>query len=114
MCSRAMSCDPQKHHRRSIRLPDYDYSQPGAYFITIVTRGRECLFGDIVNGEMRLSAMGQIADEHWRAIPEHFPSAALGSHVIMPNHVHGIIVIDENGLATKSSPAVGARHASPL
>jgi putative transposase len=109
-----MKFDPQKHHRRSIRLPDYDYSQPGAYFITTVTRGRECLFGEIKDGGMRLSAMGQIADEHWRTIPEHFPSAALGAYAIMPNHVHGIIVIDENGLATKSSPAVGARHASPL
>jgi REP element-mobilizing transposase RayT len=103
-----MKYHPQKHHRRSIRLPDYDYSQPGAYFITIVTRGRECLFGGIVAGDMQLSAMGQIAEEHWRAIPEHFPHAALGAYVVMPNHVHGIVIIHENGMATNSSPSVGA------
>ena len=52
--------------------------------------------------------MGQIAEEHWRLIPEHFPHAELGAYVVMPNHVHGIIIIHENGLATNSSPAVGA------
>jgi REP element-mobilizing transposase RayT len=102
------------HHRRSIRLPDHDYSAPGAYFITIVTYQRDRLFGEIVNGEppygctMQLSPMGQIADEHWRLIPEHFPHVELGAYVVMPNHVHGIIIIHENGMATKSSPSVGA------
>ena len=86
--------DPQRHHRRSIRLPDYDYSQPGAYFITMVTYQRDCLFGNIVDGKMHLSAMGQIAEEHWRLIPEHFPHGALGAYVIMPDHVHGIIIIN--------------------
>ncbi len=109
-----MKYDPQKRHRKSIRLKGYDYSGPGAYFITMVTFQRECLFGEIVNGEMQLSPMGKIADEHWRAIPEHFPHVELGAYVVMPNHVHGIIIIRENGLATNSSPAVGARHASPL
>jgi putative transposase len=117
-----MKFEPQKHpfdtaqgrHRRSIRLPDYDYAGPGAYFITIVTYRRQCLFGDIVHGETRLSAMGKIADEHWRAIPGHFPQVELGTYVIMPNHVHGILVIHENGMATNSSPSVGTRHASSL
>ncbi|MGB8984401.1 MAG: hypothetical protein WCC12_21215 [Anaerolineales bacterium] len=58
-------------------------------------------------GQMQLSAMGEIADEHWRAIPEHFPQVDLGAHVIMPNHGHGIIVIHD-GMATNSSPSVGA------
>ena len=93
--------DPQKHHRRSIRLPEYDYSQPGAYFITMVTHQRDPLFGSIVQGEMRLSAMGQVAEEHWRLIPEHFPQVELGAYVIMPNHVHGIIVI--NGRSNASA-----------
>lgn len=92
-----MKFDPQKHHRRSIRLKGYDYSQSGAYFITLVTYRRECLFGNIVDGEMRLSSMGRIADEHWRAIPEHFPQMELGAYVIMPNHVHGVIVIQSVG-----------------
>ena len=93
--------DPQRHHRRSIRLPDYDYSQPGAYFITMVTYQRDCLFGNIVDGKMHLSAMGQIAEEHWRLIPEHFPQVELGAYVIMPNHVHGIIII--NGRSNASA-----------
>ena len=86
--------DPQRHHRRSIRLPDYDYARPGAYFITMVTYQRDCLFGNIVDGKMHLSAMGQIAEEHWRLIPEHFPQVELGAYVIMPDHVHGIIIIN--------------------
>ena len=64
--------DPQKHHRRSIRLPGYDYSQPGAYFVTIVTDQHECFFGKIENGEMNFTAFGTIANEFWRAIPDHF------------------------------------------
>jgi REP element-mobilizing transposase RayT len=116
--------DPQKHpfdnaqgrHRRSIRLKGYDYSQEGAYFVTIVTWRREFLFGEIVNQEMRLSQRGKIVDECWRSIPEHFPHAELGAYVIMPNHVHGIIIINptgENWIATNTSQSVGARHASP-
>jgi putative transposase len=109
-----MKFDPQKHHRRSIRLKEYDYSQPGGYFITIVTYQRDCLFGKITNEEMQLNIYGQIVYECWRAIPEHFPNVELGTYVVMPNHVHGIIVINENGMATNSSAFVGARHASPL
>ena len=63
---------------------------------------------------MHLSLMGQIAEQNWCAIPEHFPHAELGAYVVMPNHVHGIIIIHENRMATNSSPSVGARHASPL
>ncbi len=103
--------DPQntssghRHHRRSIRLKGYDYSQEGAYFVTIVTWRRDFLFGEIVNGEMILNEHGQIADECWREIPNHFPHVELGAYVIMPNHMHGIILINDD---------VGARHASPL
>ena len=93
--------DPQKHpfdhaqgkHRRSIRLRGYDYSQAGAYFVTMVTRERACLFGEVVEDEMILNHLGKIADECWRAIPEHFPQVELGAHAIMPNHAHGIIII---------------------
>jgi putative transposase len=108
-----MTYDPQKHHRHSIRLPNYDYAQPGGYFITIVTYQRDMIFGEIVNKQMRLSDFGKIAEECWRAIPDHFPNVELGAYVIMPNHVHGIIVIND-GSATNSSPSVGARHVSPL
>ena len=87
--------DPNKHHRRSIRLKGYDYSQAGAYYVTIVTYQRDCLFGDIMNKEMILNDFGKVADECWSAIPEHFPLVELGAYVVMPNHVHGIIVIHD-------------------
>jgi REP-associated tyrosine transposase len=85
--------DPQKHHRRSIRLKGYDYSTDGAYYVTIVTQGRECLFGAIVDGEMRLNEYDEIVQKWWNEIPIHFPTVELGVFVIMPNHVHGIIFI---------------------
>ena len=85
--------DPQKHHRRSIRLPDYDYSQAGAYFVTIVAWHRECLFGDVVNKEIVLSKFGLIAKQQWEKLPERFPNIELGAYMIMPNHMHGIIEI---------------------
>ena len=85
--------DPRKHHRHSIRLPNYNYAQPGGYFITIVTYHRDLLFGEIVNQTMRFNSFGRIVDECWRAIPEHFPNVELGAYVVMPNHVHGIIII---------------------
>jgi putative transposase len=88
--------DPQKHHRKSFRLKGYDYSQEGAYYVTIVTYQRNYLFGEIVNVEMVLNDFGKIADECWCAIPDHFPFVDLGVHVIMPNHVHGIIVITDD------------------
>ncbi len=81
------------HHRKSIRLQGYDYSQAGAYFITICTHNRLSLFGEIINGEMFLNAAGMTAQQCWQAIPAHFPATELGEFVIMPNHVHGIIHI---------------------
>jgi hypothetical protein len=73
-----MKFEQNQHHRRSIRLEGYDYTTPGGYFITFVTQGRACLFGDIVKDEMQYSEKGQIAYECWRAIPDHFPSVELG------------------------------------
>jgi putative transposase len=109
-----MRFDPQKHHRHSIRLQNYDYAQPGGYFITTVTYHRNLLFGEIVNEEMQLNDFGKVAEECWRAIPEHFPNVELGASVVMPNHVHGIIIIKENTLTKNSPLTVGARHVSPL
>ena len=82
-----------KHHRRSIRTKDHDYTSEGAYFATIVTYHRDCLFGEIENGVMRLSDLGKVADEYWRDIPNHFSNVDLGAYVVMPNHVHEGIVI---------------------
>jgi putative transposase len=87
--------DPKIHHRRSIRLQGYDYSQAGAYFVTMVTLQREFLFGKIVNNEMELSPYGEIVQRWWGEIPIHFPNVETGAFVIMPNHVHGIIFIIE-------------------
>ena len=86
-----MLYDPNRHHRRSIRLKEYDYTQPGAYFITICTHDRAGLFGEIVDGEMRLNDCGRVAEQCWLDIPSHFPHAELDAFVIMPNHVHGIL-----------------------
>jgi REP element-mobilizing transposase RayT len=88
--------DPRKHHRRSIRLKGFDYSSEGAYYVTIIAQGRECLFGEIIDGEMHLNEYGKIVLKWWNEIPIHFPNVELGAFVIMPNHVHGIIfIIDE-------------------
>jgi len=83
------------HHRRSIRLQNYDYSHPGAYFVTICAQDRICLFGDVADGEMRLNDAGHVAQECWNAIPIHFPHVDLDMFVVMPNHVHGILVISD-------------------
>ncbi len=97
-----MKFDPEKHHRRSIRLKGYDYSQPGAYFITICTKNRKFLFGNVINGKMILNDAGQIAQKCWLEIPNHYPNVILDEFIIMPNHIHGIIIIN-----------VGANNNSP-
>jgi REP element-mobilizing transposase RayT len=88
-----MTSDPTRHHRRSIRLPAYDYAQPGTYFVTICTQNRECVFGEIVQGQMVLNARGQMVESFWRQLPQHYPRVEVGAFVVMPNHVHGIIVL---------------------
>ena len=89
-----MKFDPRKHHRHSIRLKDYDYAQPGAYFVTLCTSQRDCLFGKVVNGVVRLNPLGKIVEEEWERLGRQFPNIRLDAFVVMPNHVHGIIVID--------------------
>jgi putative transposase len=97
--------DPSKHHRRSIRLKNYDYSQAGAYFVTICTRNRVHLFGEVVDGEMRLNDAGRMVAEVWKSLPERFATVMLDAFVVMPNHFHGIIVIVD----TVGAPLVGAQ-----
>ncbi len=107
------------HHRRSIRLRDYDYSQAGAYFVTLCAKDRECLFGDLAEGDMRLTDAGQVVQDAWDALPDHCAGIDLDAFVIMPNHVHGIIVINDNAVrATHELPEsddarVGAIHELP-
>lgn len=100
-----MSFDPARHHRRSIRLREWDYAANGAYFITLVTHERAPLFGAIVDGEMRLNAFGEIARAYWEEIPSHFDHIEIDAFVIMPNHVHGIVMI-----VTNESADVRAQH----
>lgn len=96
-----MKYNPQIHHRKSIRLKGYDYSQAGLYFITICTKNRECFFGNIVHDKMILNGTGKIADECWLQIPEHFPNTVLREKILMPNHVHGIIELTGNDVGTQ-------------
>lgn len=91
-----MTFNPDNNHRRSIRLKGYDYSQEGAYFITICTHDRQCLFGKIADGEMALNDAGIIAYDTWMETPRLRINVELHPFVIMPNHVHGIIVILDN------------------
>ena len=100
-----MNYDPAKHYRRSIRLKDYDYTQAGAYFITLCVEHRACVLGDVVDGEMQLSPSGVIVAEAWEWLAQQYPYVAIDEYVIMPNHFHGIIVID--------APTVGAVREPP-
>jgi REP element-mobilizing transposase RayT len=99
-----MKFDPNRHHRRSIRLPGYDYTQPGAYFVTICTYQRECTLGAIQNRIANLSSRGHIVEQCWRALPEHASFIDLDAHIIMPNHLHGIIVIKHAGSRSVTAP----------
>lgn len=103
-----MASDNKIHHRKSIRLRNYDYSQAGAYFITICTQNKECLFGDIIDDEMQFNDAGRIIQVIWNEIPMHYPLVELDEFVIMPNHFHAIFYIlpSEPGAAS-SAPTVG-------
>jgi len=85
--------NPEKHHRRSIRLKGYDYAQEGVYFVTVCTQNRACLFGAVADGEMQLNNAGEIANATWNELPVRFPSVGLDAFIVMPNHVHGIIIV---------------------
>ncbi|WP_199263776.1 transposase [Desulfobulbus oligotrophicus] len=88
-----MTYRPDTQHRRSIRLQGYDYSRAGAYFITICAQNRECLFGKIVNGKMGLNNAGMMVQTVWDEIPAHYPGIDIDAFIVMPNHIHGIVVI---------------------
>ena len=102
------------YHRHSIRLTGYDYTQNACYFLTICTRNRECLFGEIQNAEMFLSNIGEKVKDCWQEIPNHFPQIVLHEYVIMPNHVHGIIEINNiDAIESNIGVIVGANNYSP-
>ena len=97
-----MKFDPNINNRHSVRLNGYDYAQAGGYYVTIVTQGRECLFGQIHNAEMILNDTGKMAAKWWNDLPNKFPSVTVDAFVVMPNHFHGILV-----LADEQRPASG-------
>jgi putative transposase len=101
-----MAYNPEIHNRRSIRLPGYDYAGEGMYFITICTHNRQFLFGTVVNRKMVLNDAGMIANQCWKNIPAHFPNAVLHEHIIMPNHVHGIIELKNDRNIYVTTPAI--------
>ena len=116
-----MEYNPEKHHRRSIRIKNYDYSKNGYYFITICSKDRECIFGNLNVGALlacaqnmiELSNAGKILDKHWNNIPNQFENVILDEYIIMPNHIHGIIIIDKDRAHDKdraqasSAPTIG-------
>ena len=84
-----------RYRIESTRLPGWDYGNDGAYFVTICTHHRYCFFGDVAAKKVRLSDLGNIVQKCWHEIPDHFPFVELGESVVMPNHVHGIIIINK-------------------
>ncbi len=112
-----MKRNPGKHHRKSMRLKDYDYSAAGAYFVTICSHNRDCIFGDIVNGKMYLSQFGDILESEWLQSREIRKEVELDIYQVMPNHFHAIVFIadlPENRIHRGETDAVGANGRSPL
>jgi hypothetical protein len=106
---------PNNHavRRRPVRLPGFDYSGEGAYFVTICTRNRECLFGAVVDGEMRLNNVDRVVQIVWGGLPDRFAVIELDAFVVMPNHVHGILVVGA-ALAPPKRRKAGAGLALPV
>jgi REP element-mobilizing transposase RayT len=109
-----MSYDPRLHHRRSIRLRGHDYAGGGAYFVTICTQGKQCLFGEIVEGEMVLNEAGRLVHKIWDDLPRRFGTMVLDAFQMMPNHLHAIFVLPGPGLEPALAVATGARIIQPV
>lgn len=108
-----------KYRIPSARLRNWDYSSKGAYFITICTQNRAHLFGEIIECEMQLNEIGQLAEKFWMEIPAHFPFVELGNFVVMPNHFHGILIINETIRPPLETPKLGVStpptpHPTPI
>ena len=105
--------DPERHCRRSIRLKGYDYSQSGAYFVTIIAQNRMCLFGEVVDGLMQLNDAGRMIATEWRALPTRFPTVQFDAFVAMPNHIHSIIVINPVVPSPTGQPVISGQPTMP-
>ena len=104
-----MKYDPERHHRKSIRLKDYDYSRCGAYFVTICTQNRICLFGDVDAGKMNLNDSGDAITEACGNLPTFCSGLEVDAFVVMPNHVHIIFILTRNvvGAGLRACPVNG-------
>lgn len=110
----ATKFDPKIYHRKSIRLPGHDYAQAGAYFVTLVTWGRDCLFGQVVDGGMVLNDFGKIVQEEWERTAIVRQNVELGAYIVMPNHLHGILVINDGvGASRRLAPTTEAISPKP-
>lgn len=107
-----MKYNPDIHHRRSLRLKGFDYSSSGAYFMTICTHNRECILGDIIDGEMQLNEFGKIARlpqggsakrSHWQQLFQRYQNVEIDESIVMPNHLHGIIILLESSSDRRKS-----------
>jgi len=92
----SMHYDPKEHHRRSVRLRGYDYSFAGAYFVTICALDRRCLFGSVSGGQMKLSSFGLVVVEELNRLAGRFATVELDAWVVMPNHMHGFLLIADD------------------
>lgn len=104
------------HHRHSIRLKGYDYTLAGAYFVTLVTHNRQAIFGKVESAQIHLNVIGKIAEREWLSIPDHFQFVQLGEFVIMPNHLHAVIVFNDRDIdvgATQPKPSERQSGKSP-
>jgi putative transposase len=100
--------------RQSTRLPGYDYTQPGAYFVTICTHERKSLLGNISDGVMILNSNGEIVQSCWTEITVHFTSTELSVYIIMPNHFHGIVIINDSVAARHAVPSTSESFGKPV
>ena len=101
---RLMAYDPKAHHRRSIRWFRHDYAQGGTYFVTLCVQNHRCLLGTIRDGKMRMHDAGRMVQATWDEFPAHYPGVKVDAFVVMPNHVHGIVVLDAVGAGPRARP----------
>lgn len=104
-----MTYDPRFHHRQTHRLRGYDYTRAGVYFVTLVAQHRECLFGEVRSGKMILNERGAIAAECWMWLGQHHARVELDEWIVMPNHLHGIVVIHDRTSGAEAWPSECAR-----
>ncbi len=107
-----MTLFKNKYRVESVRLPGYDYSQPGAYYITIVVHNRQCLFGNVVDGKMMLNEFGELVKTEWLKTGVIRPNIDVDSFIVMPNHLHGILIITDNDNQRKDASQCQRRDTS--